>query len=437
LLQENDHARRFEIASEREQILRAWGNQAAALRELHVMRRAAQAANDRTRLAQAYARMARFDLEVGRATRARAEAGRALELSREVGDRLTEIEALRVQALILQGAGEVDEALARITLALALCEPSSDRDKLLARASVMRTRGTILMQIGSFRDALDAFAEAMVIYRRLGSRRMEAATLGSLGMVSVGLGEYEEALSYYKRALAIDQEIGNRVALGAKLASVGQACLDLGDFERAERYLRKAIEIHAALGERSTSAGALITLGQLYLRRGEPAQGRVELDRGLAIALESSDRYQEIRALVYLALAHLSWRGSEEAALEMARRATRLAQAARIPQGQAWGLAVEGQALAALGRTQEAIEQSREAVRLLDSGPHFQDREQILHFHARVLARAGDAEAPAVLSRAWEEVQAKARRIRNRELRERFLATPPASEIVRDYEQSC
>ena len=436
LLDENDHVRRFEIASEREQILRAWGNQAAALRELHVMRRAAESMNDTPRLAQAFARMARFDHEVGRAARARREAARALELAREAGDKLTEIEALRIEALILQGVGLAEEALGRIDEALALCQPG-DRDPLLARASVMRARGTILMQVGNFRDAVDAFAEAMVIYRRLGVRRMEAATLGSLGMVSVGLGEYEEALGYYKRALAIDQEIGNRVALGAKLANIGQACLDLGDFERAERYLRKAIEIHEALSERSTSAGALITLGQVYLRRGEPEKARVELDRGLAIAVESSNRYQEIRALIYLALAHLLQPGGEAGGLELARSATRLAQAAHVPQGQAWGLAAEAQALAALGRTAEAVEQSQQAAHLLDSGPHFQDREQILHFHYRVLAKAKHPDAPAVLRKAWEEVQAKARRVRSRELRDRFLSSPPASEIVRDYNQSC
>jgi predicted ATPase len=449
LLAQDDHVRRFEIASEREHILRGWGHRAAALRELAVMQRAAEAMGDRARQAQALARLARFNQEVGRSARARREAARALTLARQAADQKTEIEALRIEALVLHGLGLTPDALLRIHEALALCSPEGpapgaagepprpiDRDTLLARASVMSSRGTILLATGQFRDAVNAYAEAMVIYRRLAVRRMEAAALNDLGIVSVGLGEYEEALAYYKRSLAIDREIGNRAALGSKLSNIGQACLDLGDFERAERYLRKAIEIHEALGERSQAADAFITLGQLFLRRDRPQVARQEIDKGLAVALETSNRFQEIRALIYLAMAHLAGREAPDGALELARSATRLAQAAHIPQGHAWGLAVEALALAASGRAAEGTARSAEAVRLLDSGPHFQDREEILHCHARVLVEAGRAaEAALVAQRAWDEVQAKARRVRNRGLRERYLLAPPACDIVRTWHE--
>jgi hypothetical protein len=173
----------------------------------------------------------------------------------------------------------------------------------------------------------------------------------------------------------------------------------------------------------------------VYLRRGEPKRARVELERGLATAIETSNRYQEVRALIYLVMAHLGAGEPAEAALGLAKRATQLAREAQIPQGHAWGLAMEALALGAAGRAAEAVGRSAEAALLLDSGPHFQDREEVLHIHARALRDAGrSAEAAAVVQRAWEEVQAKARRVRNPSLRERYLSTPPACEIVRDWE---
>jgi predicted ATPase/class 3 adenylate cyclase len=435
LLGPEDQVLRFDIASERAEILRLLGRRPGELRELSRMRRAARETASAARHGQALGRLARFEHEIGRAGRALDYAAEALALARQGGDVMTEVQALRTSALVLHGLGKTTEALAHTEAALALCTTAparaNEREWWRERGQVMNARGLILLQTGDYAEAMAAYAEAMVLFRRAGAHRLESAALSNLGVVAVALTEYEEALGYYHRALLIDRKIGSRAALAAKLAHVGEAYVHLGDLERAERYLERALTVQRVLGDRAQDAATLVTLGRLALRRRDLARARELGERGLARAVASSDRYQEIRALVYLALTCLALGDAEPGALELARRTTALSEESRIPQGLAWGLVLEGLALASAGRPDEGARRSASAADLLESGPHVQDRDEILYLHARVLRAAGrPAEAARAIRRAHAELEDKLARIRLPERRARYLGSSPAREIA-------
>jgi hypothetical protein len=87
------------------------------------------------------------------------------------------------------------------------------------------------------------------------------------------------------------------------------------------------------------------------------------------------------------------------------------------------GLAFQALALAKLGRHADAVAASREAVRLLDAETRPEGAEHILAWHARVLAAAGRTdEAAAITTRARAEIDAKAARLADPDLRRSFLA---------------
>jgi tetratricopeptide (TPR) repeat protein len=258
-----------------------------------------------------------------------------------------------------------------------------------------------------------------------------------MGWVFVGLGEYEEALVHYKRSLRLAQELGDRAGIGVKLANIGQTYADLGDFERARRYLDKALELHTALGDQPGLADALISLAQVSLREGKPEEADGQLERGLELASETRNRYQEIRALVYLAFCRLQRGDKPAGAFELAQSATRLAREAEIANGEVYGLCAEALALARAERHQEALARSTQAVALFESGRDVDSPEEILFIHARA-ARAAGAESVALeaLRRAHIEVQRKARRLRDPAWRARYLAAPPARDIVLEAQKA-
>jgi tetratricopeptide (TPR) repeat protein len=224
--------------------------------------------------------------------------------------------------------------------------------------------------------------------------------------------------------------------LPLKLGNIGQTYTDLGDNARGERYLNKALNL-AEQGEDDRSAtDVVISLGQVYLQRKDSDRALGLFERGLELANASRDRYQEIRALVYLSLAQLESGRPPEGALELAENATRLAAKMPMPVGEIFGLAAQGLALAKLGRAAEGAALAARAVALQNEARQPEGAEQILHIHAMICEQAGNLEdARSSARRAHEEVQAKAKRLRDTQLRDIYLASPTATAIAADFER--
>jgi tetratricopeptide (TPR) repeat protein/tRNA A-37 threonylcarbamoyl transferase component Bud32 len=438
LLPNNDHERRFAAHRLREEILRRLAKRPQQLRELHALRKESDALGEPSKLAQAHCALAQFYIDVGKAPAALRAAAPALQYAREAKDVLLEAEALRLRAAIARLVGNGEESLRLVEQALELCDkapgmtnPGTSMESggrpptpvLMARATILNQRGTTLWNIGRLETAIESYAEALVIYRAIGMARHEARALNNMGIVFAALGEYEEALAHYKSALKIDQALGDRSGIALKLGNIGQCYSDLGDTERAESYLGKALKVAEQTGDLSAAADAAVSWGQTKMQRGETKAALELFERGLSLATENRERYQEVRALEYIALAHLAVGDPPEAALEMARSATEWARKMPMLVGIIYGLTFQGLALSKLGRHAEAITAIDEAVQLLE-GARPEGAEHVHRWRAEILTAAGrPADAKAASTRAAAEVEAKAAKLRDPELRKHYLAS--------------
>ena len=262
-----------------------------------------------------------------------------------------------------------------------------------------------------------------MIYRALGMTRHEARALNNMGICFAALGEYEEALAHYKSALKIDQALGERSGIALKLGNIGQCYSDLGDIDRAESYLGRALKVAEQVGDLSAAADVAVSWGQTKMQKGDVRGARELFERGLSLATENRERYQEVRALQYIALAHLSSGEPPEAALEMAKSSTEWARKMPMMVGIIYGLTFQALALSRMGRHDEAIKASDEAVTLLE-GTRTDGVEHIYRWRAIVFEAAGKADAArAAEARAKAEIDAKAQKIGDAELRKHFLAS--------------
>jgi tetratricopeptide (TPR) repeat protein len=294
---------------------------------------------------------------------------------------------------------------------------------LVTRATILNQRGTTLWNIGKLEQSIESYAEALVIYRAVGMARHEARALNNMGIVFAALGEYEEALAHYKSALKIDQALGERSGLALKLGNIGQCYADIGDSDRAESYLARALKVAEQTGDLSAAADAAVSFGQVKLQRGDIAAARELFEKGLSLATENRERYQEVRALQYIALAHLTAGDPPEAALEMAKSSTEWARKMPMMVGIIYGLTFQALALSRLARHDEAVAASDEAVSLLDT-TRTDGVEHVFRWRAQILAAAGKSDAArSAETKAAAEIDAKARRLRDPELRKMFLAS--------------
>ncbi len=446
---ESSHARRFETHRLREELLRRVARRPQQLRELHSLRREAELVGEPDKLALAHCLLAQFYIDVGKAPSASRAVAPALELARRSGDKLAEAEALRLRSAISRLVGNAEESLQLAERALALCAEAAGESTvpptpcLTARATILMSHGTTLWNMGRLEQAIESYAEALVIYRALSMPRQEARALNNMGIVFAALGEYEEALSHYKSALKIDQDVGDRSAIALKLANIGQCYADLGDTTRADSYLSKALMMAQHTGDLSAAADATVSLGQTRLRQGDPIAALAFFEKGLALATENRERYQEIRALQYIALAQLGGEvanapapadssaatGSIEAAenaLELTRSSIELSRKVPMAVGVIYGLTFQALALSRLGRHVEAVHASDEAAGMFGGTSRPEGLELLLRWRARILRDAGQRDAAlAADTLAAEEIAAKASRIRDPALRQLFLASRP------------
>lgn len=431
LLPSSDHERRFSAHRLREEILRRLGKRTEQLRELHAMRKDAEAIGEPNKLAVVHCALAQFYVDVGKAASALRAAAPALQYAREAGDPLAEAEALRLRAAIARLVGNTEESLRLVDQALSLIETKGTMTEagrpttpvLVTRATILIQRGTTLWNIGELEQSIESYAEALVIYRAVGMQRQEANALNSMGIVFAALGEYEEALSHYKSALKIDQALGERGGIALKLGNIGQCYSDLGDFDRAENYLGRALKVAEKTGDLVAAADAAVSWGHTKMQRGDAPAALALFERGLALATESRERYQEVRALAYTALAHIVIGNPPEPALEMARSATDWARKMPMRAGILYGLSFQALALSRLGRHDEAVRTSNEALELLDEG-RTDGAEHILRWRAEVMTAAGKRDAArAALARARADVEAKAEKMRDPKLRKHYLAS--------------
>jgi tetratricopeptide (TPR) repeat protein len=429
LMPRTDHAARFLAHAEREGILRLITRRPQQLREIHLMRRAAQGAGNQAGVAEALLRLAQLYLDVGRAPQAKKTLADALDAARAAESKLAEASVWRTQAQVARAIGKPEEALALCQRALDLLDDSAQA--MAERGLILNVRGGVYYTMSRLRDAIESWAESLIIHRKLRAPRMEARALNNMGIVFAALGEFDEALTHYKRSLKIDADLGNRSGVATKLSNIGQVYLEVGLYEKAEQYLGKSLALCRELKEQRVGVDATISLAQVYLRQGVLGRARSLLERGLELAVREGDRYQEIRAMQYLALTHLAANESLAGALELAQRSTRLAGDSAMGVGLVYGHAISGLALAALGRGAAAVDESRLAIDEMSRQEHPEGAEEILAIHGRLLVSAGRAdEGKAALERATQLIRDKAAQLRDEALRRSYLGSPPVREIL-------
>ncbi|UJR84451.1 serine/threonine-protein kinase PknK [Sandaracinus amylolyticus] len=425
----DDAPDRFELHEAREQILRVLGLRAEQRFELEAMRAIAERTREPRLLAIAMCRLARHDLDASRPVGVEAMLRRALDAAIEAGDKSAEVEAMRLFGHLRRDTGDVHGALEAFDRALA--RAGLDPDQLGARGLTLVQKGILLWRVGNLQSSLDASAESVAIFRRLGHKGHEAYALNALGVCLYSSGAFEDAIAVIRASILLDREVGDRLHLGRKAGNIGQMYADLGDVSRAMEFLRRALDVFESLDDQSGRVDTLTTMAELLVEQvGDLDAAQAALDDARGIAERLGDPYdlaheRIVRASLFAA------RGDHPSAEQAARAAVAHARTAAAAGYELLAAALRARLLAKLGRAQEA----RDLAREVQGGVRTRgvvERAQRLYFEvASALADAGDPEGSArALADARAVVDAHLAQIRDDALRDRYLATPVVRAIV-------
>jgi tetratricopeptide (TPR) repeat protein len=259
-------------------------------------------------------------------------------------------QALTWQACFCRRLGQSERARELVQQSLGLSGASASTDLSRIRAHALYVLGEIERGSGKLEKAEQPYAQALALYRALGQRWEMGETLSALADAAQGMGAFDRAKELRQEGLALRRELGDRSGLVRQLLGLAITFRSLGQFDECERLGREGLATAREMGDRDLICRGLLNLAGTLTWKGEYAESRLLLEEGLRISNDLSNRlywpFHATQRSLGLAMAHL---GEYEAGRACLQRALALAQEA----DSSWfvGIAFYGLGLLALAES--------------------------------------------------------------------------------------
>lgn len=420
----NDDPQIMAVHEALENIFRVLGRKRERVRHLEIMRATAKSIAAPRAACLALLRTARYDLDEGHLSHGLPVAKKAASVAHSAQYPNFEIEAELLVSELSRELGDVQGALAASDRALAACNPKVNPGvPARVRADVLRTRGVLLRRVGRVREAVDAYVEAIGVFRKVGARRQEARAKNALAYAMFVQGRYEDAIALALESIRIDLSIGGRFQLAKTLTNIGHSYARLGDMARAQAYLKRAREAHERYGDQDGRADTLLVSAEVLLELGEAESADLYVKEAMQIAAATGNAYDLAHAdLVGAALAR--YRRDAPHAIQRALSARRSAEQQALVAYHFYAFAIEAAARVDAGEVHAATLLATTALGAVEALQGCEYGLEIRVLCADALKRAASPQAPAARQRAVDYAAALMGTIRDTRLKRRFSERP-------------
>ncbi|WP_255513393.1 leucine-rich repeat domain-containing protein [Tychonema sp. LEGE 07203] len=296
----------------------------------------------------------------------------------------------------------------------------------------------------SYREALQKFEEARLLYQQLGDGNKESYTLNQMGFIANLLADRQQALDYYNQALSRNRDLADRPKQALILNNIGAVYYALGEKQQAIDYYNQVLSIIREMGDRpeasinlnnlssddrTAEATTLNNIGLAYNDLGEKQTAKEYFNQALPLFRAAGDRAREATALTNIGLVYNDL-GNQQQALEYYKQALHLRREAGDRQQEALTLNNTGVSYSELGKKQKAAEYFNQALRLFRAVGDRPGEALTLYNSAKVKGDRGNLIAALTDIEASIKIIENLRtKITNHELRTSYFAT------VQDYYQ--
>ncbi len=396
-----------------------------------------------------------FDIEKGEEI-----TQRALAMAKSLDDSVSEAKVLWQRTLLLEFSNRPSEAVATGEQAVALARSLGLEEQL---AFALNDIASLYTGVGRVEEGLRAAAEAKQLWIKMGNLPMLTDILSNISMMYGVRGEPEKALAASDEAYSISVRIGNVWGQSFSRMFISFIYLDRGEIGRALDIMERSI----ADGERAgfvapqvflrgwlgmtlaylgdvtegtrlvelsleKAAGGLPTwswsgsafLAEIHARNGDPLAAVRILEAAIPKEMTDAPTWSFIFFPISLVQARVELGlGRAEQAVKIARTLHRELETAGVVLFRPEALHMLGQALAALGRTDEAVQT---LTRSLEVAGRVENRRMLWEIHldlAQLYSEASPQRAEHMRA-ARETVEYIAAHIGREPLRGFFLGLP-------------
>jgi len=249
----------------------------------------------------------------------------------------------------------------------------------------------------------------------------EAGLKRELARAHYSLRNPERASAFARRALRLYQQAQDLAGQGETYLLLGVIHRYLGQNTKAAECYRQALAISRLTSNLHTEWRALNNLGWLEWNLRSPRRARRYLGQALAICQKIEERWGEAVVLNNYGIAYID-EGEHHRALERLTKAYQIIASLDNDELKLENMVYRAVAQAELGGVSEAERSLSCALKLLDEGvgAHLAHRVHLNLWRAlRAVGRPGQARCH--LQKAYEDVMARAAKIKDPSLKESFL----------------
>jgi tetratricopeptide (TPR) repeat protein len=370
-------------------------------------------------------RSARYDFDEGHLARGSGVARQAAEVAHTAHVPSYEVEAEALVSDFLRELGDVQGALAACDRALAVFghEASGLAVPPRLRGEVLRSRGILLRRVGRVREAVDAYVDAIAIFRKCGARRLEARVKNALAYAMFVQGRYEDAVALALESIQIDLSIGGRFQIAKTLTNIAHSYFRMGDVARAQAYLKRAREAHDRYGDQDGWADTLTVSALVTIELGDDAAAEVFLRDAGALNAATENAYDRTHESLVRALLFRARRRPHEA-VEHALAARYAAEKMALVAFHFYAMAVEAAARVDLGEMHSAMLVATTALGAVENLQGCEYGLEIRSLCADALKRAGSPQAASAHQRAADYAKALQNNVRDPRMQRLFTQRP-------------
>ncbi len=167
-------------------------------------------------------------------------------------------------------------------------------------ADIFITIGSILRDMGEFKEAEKAYRDAESIFRRNDSLEGQNRALNILAGLFFKQTDYNNALSVLIDALEIAKKLDNKQKLAFMMGNIGRIYTFTSDFSEAKKHLLTSIELLERLDNSLETARGYLSLGYIYLQEADYAKAETAFENAYPLIITAQSKRDEVYYLTYL-----------------------------------------------------------------------------------------------------------------------------------------
>jgi len=140
------------------------------------------------------------------------------------------------------------------------------------KAYLIQVSGILAMAQGDHDRAAALHEEGLNVYREMGHKKGESASLRELGFVAYERGDYERAVRLQEQSLALAREFASTFSIAWSLRALADAVLMQGDLGRARTLLEESLALSRDEEHAWNNARTLASLGSVECEAGDYAR---------------------------------------------------------------------------------------------------------------------------------------------------------------------